>query len=145
MKHSQYALPLLVLSVAVQNAAARAIPVDDAATVPPNQGYVDIPVLANDSSDQEESERLTINQVTQPSYGSAIAYGGMITYTPNDGFTGTDVFTYEVLDESGYGGFANVLVTVEQGQEPEPGYTIEPYAIGQTNKAIARLMDDICI
>jgi hypothetical protein len=143
MKHPQYALPLLVLSAAVQNANAAAIPADDTAFMSAGQGSVDIPVLENDSSNLETGGQLFVNEYTQPAYGSAaLAYGGMITYTPNEGFSGTDYFTYEVLDESGYGGIAQVAVTVEQ--EPEPVNTIEPYAIGQTNKSIARVMDDLC-
>lgn len=139
MKRPHYTLPLLILSAAAQNLDARAIPADDTATMTPSQGSVDIPVLANDTSDLEGGE-LFIGQYTQPSYGSVVAYGGDITYTPNEGFTGTDIFTYEALDQSGYGGSATVAVTVQA----EPTYTLEPYAAGATNKAIARVVDDLC-
>lgn len=143
MKHPQYTLPLLVLSAAAQqNVNAMATPVDDTATVTQGQTYVDIPVLSNDSSDLEGGV-LVIEQVTSPSYGSAVIYGdGIIRYTPNENYSGTDVFTYEVVDQSGYGGFASVFITA--GEEPEPGGALEPYAIGETNKRIARVMDDLC-
>lgn len=141
MKHPQYALPLLILSAATQNATAAATAVDDNATLSQGQTYVDIQVLSNDSTDLEGGE-LVIEQVSSPSYGSAIIYGdGIIRYTPGENYTGSDVFTYEVTDQSGYGGFASVFISA--GEEPEPG-VLEPYAIGETNKRIARVMDDLC-
>jgi Uncharacterized protein with a C-terminal OMP (outer membrane protein) domain len=143
MKHPHYAIPLLVLSTAAQHVDARALPADDTATVIQGQGSVGIAVLENDSSDLETGGQLSISQYTQPSYGSAVDYGGVITYTPNEGYTGTDIFTYEVLDESGYGGFATVFVEV-LADEPEPGTGFEPYAVGATNKAIARMLDQNC-
>ncbi|MCR6653104.1 MAG: autotransporter domain-containing protein [Cellvibrionaceae bacterium] len=144
MKHPHYAIPLLVLSAATQNANALATPENDYATMTQEQGFVDIPVLQNDSSDLEGGGQLYIGEYSQPSNGSvSVGYGGFITYVPNEGYTGEDVFTYQALDESGYGGFASVFVNVVS-QGPEPGTGFEPYAVGATNKAIARMLDQNC-
>lgn len=146
MKHPQYALPLLILSAATQNATAAATAVDDNATLSQGQTYVDIQVLSNDSTDLEGGE-LVIEQVSSPSYGSAIIYGdGIIRYTPGENYTGSDVFTYEVTDQSGYGGFASVFISAgeEPEPEPEPNSVFEPVATGGTSKTIARLLDQNC-
>jgi hypothetical protein len=48
--------------------------------------------------------------VGDPAHGTAVDPAGTITYTPNAGFVGTDVFTYTVSD--GKGGSATNTVTV---------------------------------
>lgn len=135
MKHSPRSFPLLLLAAGIHNANAAALPEDDRASTARNS-EVSIPVLENDSSNLEGGSELSIIEVTEPSNGSAYAYGGRIVYIPNEDYAGEDTFTYEVVDESGYGGFATVYVTV--------GGTMEPYATGRTNKAIAGMLDRIC-
>ena len=68
---------------------------------------VKINVLSNDDSDAT----LT-GQLSQPSNGSAQIVGNQIVYTPNNGFTGLDSFSYEVTDASGNKTDATVFVTV---------------------------------
>ncbi|MCB8944437.1 MAG: tandem-95 repeat protein [Ardenticatenaceae bacterium] len=67
-----------------------------------------IPVLANDSD--VDGDSLTVDSVTQGSRGSVANNGSDVTYTPNSGFSGSDVFTYTVTD--GYGGQDTTTVTV---------------------------------
>ncbi len=58
-------------------------------------------VLANDSDPDGDNLTVTIPQVSGPSNGSVILNGnGTFTYTPDPGFTGTDVFEYEVCDDA---------------------------------------------
>ncbi|HIQ14262.1 MAG TPA: OmpA family protein [Leucothrix sp.] len=79
---------------------------DDTAST--NQGQaVTIDVLGNDDSDA-----ILTGTLTQPANGTATISNGQIVYTPNAGFTGTDHFTYEVIDPQGNTTTANVTVTV---------------------------------
>lgn len=79
---------------------------------------VSIDVLANDTD--EDSDPLIISAVTEPANGVAAIIGdALIQYTPNAGFTGTDVFDYTISD--GQGGVSSARVTVTVGAAaPEP-------------------------
>jgi len=66
-------------------------------------------LLANDSGRQ-----LSVTSFTQPPNGTVIVnLDGSYTYTPNTGFTGTDIFTYVVTDEYGETETATVTITVK--------------------------------
>ncbi|MEL7178143.1 MAG: Ig-like domain-containing protein, partial [Pseudomonadota bacterium] len=67
--------------------------VDDSATVPAGEAST-IDVLANDSD--AEGDDQTITDVTDGLNGTTEIVDGEVVYTPNDGFTGTDQFTYTV-------------------------------------------------
>ena len=68
-------------------------------------------VIANDSD--EDNDPLTVFSVTQPQNGTVLDNGdGTITYTPNQGFTGQDTYTYTVSDGNGAYGTATVTLTV---------------------------------
>ncbi|MCK9496121.1 MAG: Ig-like domain-containing protein, partial [Dehalococcoidia bacterium] len=69
---------------------------------------VDIAVLANDSSGHGD---LALVSASTPANGTVSEHNGVLTYTPNAGFTGTDSFTYTVAN--GLGGTATATVTVE--------------------------------
>ena len=58
---------------------------------------VSIPVLANDSDDGAPSP-LSIQAVSNPSFGTAIISGTDILYTADAGKYGTDQFTYTITD-----------------------------------------------
>src|SRR5262249_32895514 len=61
---------------------------------------------------------LTFFKVSDPSDGIvALAGNGSFTYTPNDGYTGTDLFTYQVSDGSFTSNIASVTINV---QDPNP-------------------------
>jgi hypothetical protein len=75
---------------------------------------VDIDVLANDSD--PDGNTLNVATVSDGTNGTAAANGdGTITYTPNEGFEGSDLITYEVDD--GNGGTASADVTIVVGTE----------------------------
>ena len=85
---------------------------DDSATTVVNTP-VTIAVLANDTDDGG----LNLGSVavqSGPSQGTtSVEPGtGTITYTPNPGFMGSDMFTYSVQDTSGLDSMATVRVTV---------------------------------
>jgi hypothetical protein len=71
-----------------------------------------IDVLANDSD--PDGDMLSVSAVSDPANGSAaIATDGRVTYMPNAGFSGSDSFTYTVVDGNGGTATGTVDVTVE--------------------------------
>lgn len=60
-----------------------------------------IDVLANDTDIDHSRAELNINITTAPMSGSVIMTGGMVEYTPNTNYCGTDSFEYTVTDASG--------------------------------------------
>lgn len=93
---------------------------DDSMATPSNTA-VEIDILANDHD--ADYDLLTPTITEQPTNGEvAINTGGgkdspfTITYTPNNGFGGTDTFTYEIGD--GDGGTATATVTIAVGSPP---------------------------
>jgi hypothetical protein len=91
--------------------------VDDSATTSQDTP-VTIDVLANDTD--PDGDALTVTSLTQPANGSATNNGdGTVTYSPNAGFSGTDVFTYTISD--GHGGSDTATVSVVVFPPPPPG------------------------
>lgn len=71
-----------------------------------------ISVLANDT-DPDSGDTRSVESVTQPGNGIVVNNGTNVTYTPNDGFVGPDLFSYRAQDLSGaLSNFATVTVTV---------------------------------
>ena len=92
------------------------VAVDDTATTVENTA-VDINVLANDSDPDGDALTVAIDQ--QGANGTAVVnQDGTITYTPVDGFTGTDTFTYQIDDGTNPAVTATVDVDVTA---PGPG------------------------
>lgn len=83
--------------------------VDD--TAASTGGEISIDVLANDTS--EYATTFTLVSVTEPTNGAAVISDTTITYTPDDGFAGTDTFMYTGTDGAQEDS-ATVTVTVTQ-------------------------------
>ncbi|WP_349269660.1 Virginiamycin B lyase [Mycolicibacterium parafortuitum] len=68
----------------------------------------------------------TITGVSNPSNGSAVVNGSMISYTPNNDYTGTDIFTYTATNGVSTS-TGTIAVRVEKAYEPpvpnDPGPT----------------------
>ena len=86
---------------------------------------VTIDVLANDNdlADSQNGGSIdptTVNVVSGPSNGSVqVNTDGTITYTPSDGFNGSDTFTYNVRDNSNaVSNDATVTVNVSSVNDP---------------------------
>jgi Bacterial Ig domain len=89
---------------------------DDTATTTEGRP-VTINVVANDTD--ADGDTLTATSVTQPSSGMAVTNGnGTVTYSPNSGFTGSDMFHYTVSDGRGGTASARVSVTVQAAPPP---------------------------
>ena len=77
-----------------------------------------IAVLANDS-DPDPGDVLSVTGVTAPLNGGAVAnVDNTVTYTPNAGFSGVDIFSYTISD--GNGGVASAPVTVDVAADDTP-------------------------
>ncbi|MFK8010979.1 MAG: Ig-like domain-containing protein [Marinicellaceae bacterium] len=94
--------------VVLLNQAPSAI--NDELTVLRNSSATLIDVLDNDSD--PDSDSLSIIDVVQPANGAVINNGNSLTYTPNTGYVGIDVFEYTVDDGNGKTASAQVNVTV---------------------------------
>ena len=83
---------------------------DDEAVTAVNTS-VTIDVLTNDSD--PDGDPLVITAVTPVDHGTVTILGGaLLQYTPNAGFTGTDIFSYTIRDPNGGVSSARVAVTV---------------------------------
>lgn len=82
---------------------------DDAVSIRQNLSFV-IDVLANDTD--IDGDPLTIALTSMTSNGTAEALSTGVRYTPDQYFTGTDEFTYEITDLVGHTSSATVSITV---------------------------------
>src|SRR6185295_7985818 len=58
--------------------------------------------VSNDVDSYGALDFSTVQIETQPANGTALSLGnGLVTYTPNLGFSGTDSFTYSIADNQG--------------------------------------------
>ncbi len=96
----------------------RPIAADDAASTPLNTTAT-IDVLANDFD--PEGAALTVASVGQPANGTATNNGADVTYTPNNGFLGSDSFEYAACDPDGLCDAATVAVEVHCPAQPAGG------------------------
>jgi hypothetical protein len=92
-------------------AAANAVPQAVADAISTEAGKAgSVNVLANDTD--ADSNPLTVSANTQGANGSVAIAGGVATYTPKAGFTGSDSFTYSISDGKGGSATGTVSVTV---------------------------------
>ena len=77
------------------------VAVDDSGTT--NGPMIPVDVLANDTDPDSpyQSQTLSIFSFTQPQSGSVVQNGNNLEYTPNSIFSGSDIFSYRIQDQSG--------------------------------------------
>ncbi len=102
---------------------------DDRLAAPPNSADNVLNVLANDRD--PDGDNLTILAVGIPREGNATTDGATITYTPDTGFNGLDVFSYTISDPGFLTDTATITVTVGAGTPP-----IAQDDVGTTNEDI---------
>ena len=97
---------------------ANVIAVDDYVTTNLNTSVM-IPVLDNDNDCDNNINPSSVYNTTTPSNGSVVVdpLTGIFTYTPNNGFNGTDEFNYIVCDIDGLCDEATVYITVNAPTE----------------------------
>ena len=88
---------------------------DDSATVDEDSVDIALDVLANDTTDPDVGETLTITAVGTPDQGGSVSIdaGTSLLYSPLADFFGTESFTYTISDGNGGSDTATVIVTVE--------------------------------
>ena len=91
---------------------------DDTATVEEYSSDNQIDVLDNDYD--IDGDTLEVIGVTTPDHGTATYDEDYVYYTPEDGYSGYDSFTYTITDNNGSAGVsATVDVTVIENEPPE--------------------------
>jgi hypothetical protein len=103
------------VSVAVTAVNDAPVANDDAATVAEDSANNVINVLANDTD--LDGDTLTVTAVTQGTNGSVALVGGVVNYTPNPNFVGSDSFTYTISDGNGGSDSATVAITVTNAND----------------------------
>jgi large repetitive protein len=88
---------------------------DDDSADTDEETSVTIDVLNNDTD--TESDDLSVESVTQGTHGSVVNNGHDVTYTPDNGYMGTDSFTYTVSDGNGGADTATVNVTIDSDND----------------------------
>ena len=73
-----------------------------------------IDITQNDTDTDDGINQNSITIISNPTNGQVIIENGQIKYTPNFGFIGEDVFTYQVCDNSNDCDTAEVRVTVRE-------------------------------
>jgi gliding motility-associated-like protein len=154
--NDQFTYQVKDASDALSNVGTVAIvidPVNDApianpdAASTPEEMAVEIDVLANDVDVDNTLDGTGLVIVTPPTHGTAVIEpGGLITYTPEENFTGPDTFEYRVKDAlDAISAPATVTVTVTPVNDPpvaNPDIVITPE---DTPIAIPALANDIDI
>ena len=129
---------------------------DYATLVRPDELEVDIDVLANDlldgelltsrvedAEDELTMDDITVNVVTQPGNGTASeAANGVVTYEPDESFSGEDSFTYSVTlyegtDEEVTSNTATVRITVVPEPVPDAPIASNDWAITLLTEPVA--------
>lgn len=96
---------------------------DDSASVDEG-GSVIVSVLNNDSDPDGNLKTDTVALASNPAHGSVVLNSdGTFTYTPADGFSGQDSFSYKVCDSSGLCDEATVTILVNAVNKPPAANT----------------------
>ncbi|WP_270088635.1 gliding motility-associated C-terminal domain-containing protein [Sphingobacterium sp. SYP-B4668] len=90
---------------------------DDTYELPYEDNYTDgknrFDILVNDNAGSSAIDRSKVTIVTQPIHGTVVVnVDGTVTYTPDPGFVGQDVFEYSITDENGLSDTAKVTVNI---------------------------------
>ncbi len=75
-----------------------------------NASATDINVLSGDID--LNGDTLTVTAISQPTYGTATLNGGVVSYTPDTNYIGSDSFTYTISDGNGGSDTATVSLTI---------------------------------
>ncbi|MDM3872603.1 retention module-containing protein, partial [Porticoccus sp. W117] len=100
-----------------------------------------------DTDGGQDSDALTVSTtpLSGPSNGTLqLNTDGSFTYTPNDGFVGTDSFTYSVSDGQGGEDSATVTIAVLDATAPVPTIVLNPVTDDNTVNA-AEASGDVAI
>ena len=103
------------VTVTINHIAVNAYADDDTATTDVDTA-ADIDVLANDTDNDAGWDYYSLWFPQGPWYGTAVTGGdGWVTYVPEPGYRGTDLFQYEICNRDGRCARAWVTVNVDAG------------------------------
>lgn len=116
---------VLILSAVLLTGSASALFGKKAEETPPEgtpqvwdleiRTYRDIPGQGEFLASDPEGEEMTFALVDEPRKGVVVIEGGSFTYTPDEGITGADRFTYTATDSQGHvSAPAKVSVTIDK-------------------------------
>ena len=105
-------LPTADVTITVLALNNAPVAVADTITLAEDIDSIRVDVLGNDTD--ADSDTLTIDSFTNPSDGTATLMGGSLFYTPDANFSGSDSFTYIVVDPSGASDSETVTLTVTE-------------------------------
>ena len=95
-------------------------------------------LLANDYDYDADALTITPTSVAGPSNGTLIlGTDGAFTYTPDNGFIGTDSFTYQLNDSSGLTATTTVTITVDSGLTAGGLYLGNTPTLGTWNMSVS--------
>ena len=115
---------------------------DDTFSVGRNSLSNTLDVLENDF--QTDTNPLTIDSINGNPSGRVVNAGDRLFYTPSNGFTGRDEFTYTVVDTAGNRSTASVVVNVTfQSDVPIAVDDVFEVPRGSSNRALNVLDNDV--
>ena len=114
---------------------------DDLDIVVPEDGTIEIDVLANDS-DAADGETVSIYRLGEAANGTVLNVLGKIRYTPNENFAGTDEFTYDITDGNGGTAQAKVTLIVNQVNDAPTAVNDKVYTSEDAAVTIDVLLND---
>lgn len=99
---------------------------------------VDITVMTNDYDEDGTLIPNTVQILENPSHGTVTVNKetGVTTYTPNNGFSGTDIFKYKVCDNDNLCDDTNVTVIIAPPVEIKGSITVCVSVIDQDGKLV---------
>ncbi len=116
----------IIVDLEISNCGVNTAPVaNDDFTSTEDENPVVISVLPNDS-DPDGDDIYVCGDYSQPMNGFVVQQGDNFVYTPNEGFEGTDSFTYQICDGNGGSDIATVFIDVTQTgcENPEVSYCV---------------------
>jgi hypothetical protein len=92
--------------------------VNDAVTVNEDSGSNDLTATLLGNDTDPDSDTLTIISATSASHGTVSVVAGVLTYTPNSNYNGSDTFNYTISDGHNHTDTASVTLTVSAVNDP---------------------------
>ncbi|MFY8273970.1 Ig-like domain-containing protein [Pseudoalteromonas sp. SSDWG2] len=106
-----------------------------------------ITLHVRDNDTDSDDDLLYIKSVTQPANGTIENNGSYITYTPNEGFFGSDKFTYEIVDvyPSNHvkkNGFDTASVIIDVVKNAPPVANDDSYTVYSGEQSALKVLDN---
>lgn len=121
------------VTVTISAETVNHVPVADAVNASTNENTEKTITLIGTDSD---GDSLSYTKVTDPTHGSVSFNNNIATYTPTNGYTGADSFTYKVNDGTVDSNIATVTISVETMNHAPVADAVSASTNENTEKAI---------